>query len=303
MNHRWVWLALFAWAGCGDNGEKPADLGMGAMDLPASGADLSARPNPIGGPCTSAAQCSEGTTPVCFAKHLYNESDKLETANGYCSARCTDDTDCGESGVCYDGGTSGKWCLATCKLATDCRSNGYACFLGSPRYCFPNANLSCDPTAPGGTCITFKSKHGGCFREAAGTGMTGYCWESCDVGAGSCPISAGSKRQCVVYDERSRKDPAASTNDTFAGGICINTYAANAVATECLNAGSDRLDACVDGAECYLADVFTNGDNLCHTLCVPDGAADGGAPSCVGPAVCTDVWGLFATAKPVGLCL
>jgi hypothetical protein len=146
------------------------------------------------------------------------------------------------------------------------------------------------------------NRPGGCVRYGLGPGLTGYCYEICNsVGPGSCPPLAGSARRCIVLDERSVSDPNAASNDKFVGGLCVYSDVPNATGTPCVDRnGGYSLNACVDGDECYVD--FLGGDNLCHPLCVEGGTGDGGTPNCVSPATCHDLWGLFGTAKPFGLC-
>ncbi|HZS37573.1 MAG TPA: hypothetical protein VFF06_12140, partial [Polyangia bacterium] len=301
----WGMLAVLA-AGCGNSPQgAPMDLGA-TFDLNSHSPDLAAPTVPIGGPCTQTAQCAEGQTPVCFTSKLFNKSGFLATPGGYCSSRCTDDSQCGAASTCIDLGSSGKWCMAICTTPSDCRGSGYACFRYSGGYCFPSGNLNCDPTAGDGTCtLPTTGGKGGCLRDAVGSGVTGTCIEGCTAGAGSCAVSNGSPRQCVVYDQSSTRDLSGNlTGDKFHGAVCIFTYSQNAVGAECKRANadgttSDRIDACADGAECYIT-FFTGGDNLCHAMCLANGDPDAGAPVCPAGTTCSDVFSLFATANPVG---
>jgi hypothetical protein len=287
-------------AACGDDsGPGPSDLGgeLGSAE------DLSAIVSNIGGPCTASAQCMEGRTPTCFKATLFNETGKLGTTLGYCSSPCTNDADCGGNGSCLDEGADGKWCFEKCGKQTDCRMKGYACFSGNGGYCFPSGNLTCDPTATDGTCMTFGNKPGGCLRAAYGTGDTGYCTEACPtVGPGVCPVENGVNRQCVIYNQRGIKDAESAMNDAFLGAVCIDNYASNMPGSECLSSGQDYVDACADGSECFLTAAFTGGDNLCHPLCVQNGTGGDGGAACMAPATCHDTWGLFATSTKYGLC-
>jgi hypothetical protein len=117
----------------------------------------------------------------------------------------------------------------------------------------------------------------------------------------------------MVYDATGGKDPEASSPDTFIGAVCTEVYANNPAGTECSATDSsgkhsDFLDACAPGLECNLAGAFMGGDNLCHPLClgVPDGGVepntDGGVPPCPAGQACDDVFGLFASTTPLGLC-
>jgi hypothetical protein len=293
-----VGLAMWA-VGCGDSGSHLELPDLHMPDMGGEGPDMSATPSTIGGPCTSNANCIEGKMPVCFLRTLFNNSSYLKTTGGYCSSKCSSDADCGANGVCVDEGTLGMWCYASCSQASDCRSPGYACLYFTPNHCFPNGNLDCDPTADGGVCTTAARKPGGCLRQAFGAGKEGSCSDSCSVGAGTCPAQNGNARQCLVIDARGYTDPSASGPDTFVGPVCIASGSSNATGTACMT----YLDNCVDGDECYLSSVFTSGDDKCHSLCVEGGGnPDGGAPPCASPSSCHDVWGLFGTSHPVGLC-
>jgi len=299
--------ALALVIGCGNSPQQQAPMDMAqAFDLRV-GADLSAPTVPIGGACTTTAQCAEGKTPLCFTKTLFNKSGFLPVKDGYCSSRCVDDTECGAASTCQDFGAQGKWCMAGCGTAADCRGAGYACFRYNGGYCFTSGNLNCDPTTGDGTCTLASGAKGGCLRDAVGSGTTGTCIEGCTAGAGSCAASGGSPRQCMVYDQTSTKDLQGNlTGDKFHGAVCIFTYSQNAVDSECKRTNadgttSDRIDACVDGAECYIT-FFTGGDNRCHVMCLESGYPDAGAPVCPAGQSCSDVFKLFGTANPIGLC-
>jgi hypothetical protein len=297
-------LGVVLGAGCG-GGNAVHDAGV--MDL--SGGDAAAGNGSIGAVCTADSSCTEGAKPSCFKQTLFNDSNTLDTAQGYCSSTCTADSDCGSNGSCHDfGAPFGKWCFAHCKAASGCR-DGYACFYASGGYCFPDGRLSCDPTAVDGACTTFDSRPGGCVRVAHGTGNKGYCYDACQPGPGACPASGGSAQQCEIYDETHFKEPAATEKDQFHGGLCVPSYSTHGAGMECtLTSGGqtvDRIDACADGLECWLEAPF-GGDNLCHPFCTPTpggSPTDGGDPgSCSGGQICDDVFGLFAGAHPIGLC-
>ena len=95
-------------------------------------------------------------------------------------------------------------------------------------------------------------------------------------------------RQCIAVDET-------AGGDRFKGAVCVTAYSDNLIGQECLADGADALDACADGAECFLSS-FASGDNRCRQMCAPGGLA------CASGA-CADVFGLFGSANPVGLCL
>jgi len=217
----------------------------------------------------------------------------------------------------------GKWCLKSCMAPADCRTPGYACFtFGS---CFPNGNLSCDPTAGDGTCpvdpADATNLNGGCLRNALGTGTVGRCDDACQVGTNTCaPDTNGDPQICIISDETRNLDGTASM-DKYLGGVCttkVMTPLGNNV--ECLytptgaTMSSHYIDVCNDGYECYLKGMGTGGgfdskgDNLCRQLCTPPGGVAGMVPdggvaaptTCAnGTLTCKPVWG----PNKFGLCV
>jgi hypothetical protein len=319
-------LALLAGGCSGGNPAGDGGLDSGIVDLltPTDGPGAGA----IGSTCKAASDCNAGTTPTCFSKYFNNKTGNVQTRGGYCSSPCTADADCGGAGAtCVDFGSDGKFCIAGCMAATDCRQF-YACFNFG---CFPSDNLTCDSTMNNGTC-TYLGRPGGCVRQALGTGNKGECFEGCAVGVDTCaPDGNGNVRHCIVDDERTNTNPdMTSSNDKWVGPVCLfadSTITPIADGTECKFTQPDGTiahftDICVDGDECYIQGTAAaghgfdaNGDNLCHKLCylgnmtpsVPDAGfdfADGGALAgpCSSGQTCTDIWGLAATAEPVGLC-
>ena len=311
---RSVLLLAVLSAACSGDKQSGGDLGMPDLPVADLAHDAAVAPAGLGAPCSTDTQCTDGPQPMCFRQMLFNQAGKIKTPQGYCSSTCNSDADCTDHGVCLPfSDETKKYCFLACASSDQCRP-GYACFRYSGGYCFPSGNLNCDPTVPGGLCSTAPSSNpGGCIRAAWGTGEKGFCNDSCTVGATSCIPAGGSARQCVVYNQTGTRDPSgALTGDLFHGAICINNYSMNAEGQECaaMSAGggtADFLDACADGLECDLANAFAGGDNRCRRLCVEggDGGAapvDGGASGCPAGKSCTDVFGLFGTAKPIGLC-
>jgi hypothetical protein len=279
------------------------DGGRASVD---AGATTDGSAGAIGAPCTSDGDCTEGTSPVCFTHTLLNDPSRNATMGGYCSSSCTSFHDCGSTGSCITFSGGAHFCVAHCGGPGDCRT-GYACFAVSGGSCLPSENLTCDPTAPSGACTTKDGKPGGCLRDAHGPGLTGVCLERCSPVAGACPPAGTTVRQCMVYDETGFTDVEANAPDAFKGAVCIDNFSSNAAGAECLATDSsgktaDFLDACAPGLECNLSGAF-NGDNKCHAQCVPGGGtADGGSGECPAGQACDDVFGLFGSSAPVGLC-
>jgi hypothetical protein len=70
--------------GCGDPPAQSLDMAVGDLRVPP---DMTVIVSPLGGPCTADDQCTEGKTPVCFKKTLFNSPGKLPTREGYCSSK------------------------------------------------------------------------------------------------------------------------------------------------------------------------------------------------------------------------
>ncbi len=256
----------------------------------------------IGATCRVAGDCHEGPSPVCFSERLFNMgAPVLPTPDGYCSSQCTSDEQCGDESRCADFASYGKWCVARCGAASDCRDDGYACVFRIG--CFPDGNLTCDPSATGGVCQTADGHAGGCVRSAFGEGNRGYCWEQCETGVATCSAAAGRERQCAVIDA-TRTASGEPTRDRWKGPVCVYTVAqSNPVGDLCLwDDGTGRRyypDTCSDGAGCYLQGTAPAGsgydeagDNRCHEYCNPQ-------QSSCDRGTCKDIWGL----GNVGLCV
>jgi hypothetical protein len=328
-------MVLALAAGCGNGATNTNDMGLG--DLPVA-MDFSQGDGPvgngkIGAACAATTDCKEGMAPVCWKHELFNSVLYLPVPGGYCSSTCTADTDCGSNGTCTDFGTVGKFCLAKCTQPSDCRAPSYGCFTGNKPSCFPVANLDCDPTAGDGSCLTTpKGRAGGCERAILGgptvnSGKTGICAEECEAGTNTCAPDSNGPRKCLVDDERQNVDQNMQLfGDKWAGPVCFAAPAAGTPLFQdgqectCMVNGMSQhcIDVCVDGSECYVQSTTTDmkqGDNLCHAFCyfgamsIPDGGYNYGdagviaATTCPGATVCTDVYGLKTTNRPVGLCL
>jgi hypothetical protein len=195
--------------------------------------------------------------------------------------------------------------------------------------CFPDGNLTCDPTMDNGRCpagTDANDLNGGCLRSAIGTGKTGRCEATCPVGTGTCEADLdGNPQICIVVDETRNLD-GTKTMDKFIGPVCTTKVMnpgpigndLDCLYTPMGGMARHFIDVCNDGYECYIKGMGTGGgfdslgDDKCRRLCYKSGftppAVDGGIgtpPAACGGATptCKDVWGLFATTNPVGLCV
>lgn len=82
-----------------------------------------------GQPCTLDAEC--GAPDATCEKQLpcvpLSSNDLIDVPGGYCTQRCSLDSECGEGAQCINYGTSGGLCLASCTSGATCRA-GYECF-------------------------------------------------------------------------------------------------------------------------------------------------------------------------------
>jgi hypothetical protein len=295
---RRIVAALVGLSGCGGSGgggDAAVDLTMDQAIVDLTTVDLAG--GAIGAPCAATSDCHEGRIPLCWTRYYLNTSGNAATPSGYCTSKCASDADCGATGLCIDEGSQGKFCFSPCTVPTDCRT-GYGCFTRMAGHCFPSGNLICDPTVPQGLCTGGTQA---CIRYALGTGNTGYCFDLCGGfgGPGSCSQLNG-ERHCLVTDRTGDRDLQGNVEgDTFHGPYCVGVAVPNADGTECLSAsGNDFLDDCIDGDECWLA---SGGDRKCHPLCAP--APDGGVGDGGAGCTCRDIFKLFNSQWPIGLCL
>jgi hypothetical protein len=284
--------------GC-DNGSTATHPDMSMFD--AGGAD-SAMPTPIGGDCTSNAQCTLGQSPQCFRTHT--------TDPGFCQAKCATNANCGDGATCVKF-SDGNFCMRNCTTGADCPT-AMACWqFAEGNVCFRDTDLNCDPTVAACT-VPVTSVPGGCIREAVGAGKTGSCFATCVAGIGTCPPQGTSRRMCIVFDQTVDFSTFMPTGDAFKGPVCdFIGMESIADGAECLSSdGNHYVDICHEGSECDLDKSAANPspDKKCHPLCYKAGFTppmtgfpDGGVPS-MTCANCTDAFGLFSTPTPIGLC-
>lgn len=233
----------------------------------------------IGDPCLADTDCKAGTMPACWKANVLNSTAAPKTPNGYCSSKCSTDTDCGTLARCVSFGAE-KYCLKACADAMTCRHPGYACSFVASGVCFPDSIYDCNPKAGTGTCTEPSTmKPGGCMREAFED--KGRCQATCSVGVGTCADQpTGTKRQCIWIDQT-----RTGFKDAYQGLICVQQIAM----PKPTGATCSYLNECVDGNECDPA------DGKCRALCVK-----GGIPGCSAGMTCQDA---FMTPAPgPGLC-
>jgi hypothetical protein len=258
----------------------PGDMAMSMRDMAMPPGDMAmGTGGGIGDPCTDDTGCKVGPAPKCWKNNVLNNTANPPTPNGYCSAACTADTQCGSGNRCVNLGPAGSYCLAGCGNATTCRHPGYACtYYDMAGICFSDSRLDCDPKAAMGACTEGGTgKAGGCLRQAYEN--KGICSASCAVGSGTCAALGGTSRQCIFLD--TTVSPAM---DSWKGPICVQSPATP------LNAGDPcmYLNECKDGYQC------DNAGGTCQQLCTK-----GGMPMC-SMGTCTDAFMTPATGP--GIC-
>jgi hypothetical protein len=288
--------------------------------------------NPIGSPCHSIADCTNGTNPQCKRA--------LGDATGVCSADCTSDADCGAGNGCLGApqkaGDPVGQCTKTCMADTDCASTDTLCWISLSQTfnaCWPKDSvfeygkkvpLNCDATVAG---CTFAGSPipGACERQILGSGMNGTCRQGCDIGVGTCPNAPdGTPQNCYFVDESIDANNMPN-GDALKQPMCVVDVAVGSPAafiadgTDCTDPadGNHYYDICQPGSQCETYNLMSGGmaDNLCHKLCYLSGGAapdmgplfeDGGiAMGCPGGQTCTDVFnaaGASSAANKVGLC-
>lgn len=236
---------------------------------------------------------------------------------GACEAGCSENADCGESGVCDvennncacsgtahlcgggcyafdDPAACGRGCdvcdaPANAAAACDGAACSYACNLGH-HLCGGACAPDDDPASCGNRCTPCPGGDGGTAACEAGT-----CTLSCDPGRTSC---AG---RCA--DTETDNDHCGSCGAPCMGaticqaGVCA-PLACPAVgvcpgrswcdtATNSCTPGCDRDDVCPTGETCDVAThecVCAAGTHLCGAACTPDTSIDSCGDSCVSCA-------------------
>lgn len=284
-------------AGCTDTSKDAANCGSCGHACKASQVcKAGACVTPIGGDCTSNADCTEGQGASC---------DRSQGASsGSCTAECSTDADCGELSLCVQFSDQ-PFCGRKCGGSADCPQE-QVCWIALPSsapVCFGGISgitHDCDPAV---VDCTVGGKPGGCQRVAVGAGMTGRCIERCTVGDSTCAAMYGAPRGCFALDET--KDGNGQPNgDTLRGTYCQYIQPEVGPDQECKSTddGNHYFDICPQGYQCDLL-----GDQICHQLCYLGGFTPPPPPmgTAVGPCAsgaCKDVFGLAGTATPVGLC-
>lgn len=142
------------------------------------------RAGDVGSACGRSAECPGG---LCFPG-------ALGWPAGYCTIDgCTDDLDCGATGICVTDGFN-TFCLQQCLGRTDCRT-GYTCVpLTTASVCLPSCNadpsLVCAPTQ----CNTVTERCVGTCRSNADCSAG----STCRSGRCACTASTncGANRRC-----------------------------------------------------------------------------------------------------------
>lgn len=121
----------------------------------AVGLELSCGAVNAGGPCRGNGDCGVVCQDWGFP-------------DGYCTAACQDDKQCGPSGVCREYG-AGKLCLRKCTQQSDCERPDYRCASGS---CVPGLRLGGNVQLSAGATLTLTNAGGESMEITAGGNFT-----------------------------------------------------------------------------------------------------------------------------------
>ena len=168
-----------------------------------------------GGACASNAECSGGQ---CATEDLLGTT----YPGNYCTARCYEDAQCGEGGVCLWTHTSSDpgYCLRACQSDAECTREDYGCWELSDgtrplHACYPRKRPLPDRRT-GSPCTSDSdcgAPHASCAKKLPYYGLTtndttdapgGYCTQACAL-----DIECGAGAQCINYGT--------------SGGLCFAT--------------------------------------------------------------------------------
>jgi hypothetical protein len=214
------------------DGETASEVDAGEEAAEADDAPLTEE---VGAACSEDTSCAGGR---CLLKESVTG---VPFPDGYCSARCRDDAECGAPGFCAPGflGAAGS-CFRRCDDDSDCARDGYRCRVSNAiGRCMPGpeplpddvvGNPCEDDAECGGGSMTCRSALSGVDAPA------GYCSQSCathsDCGAsGMClsglgptfPLSIGICLKRCIGSEDCRAGytcRALSQAEGAVGGLC-----------------------------------------------------------------------------------
>lgn len=271
MLHRSRWLLpvlATAWVACGPT--KAPAKGIGEPCAPTLA------------PGEIAQDCADG---LCVA---------LDTASGFCTRNCADDSKCPDEFICQAAGRYGKVCrkLTGCKADADCPS-GHSCDVATGVCYIKVQRTLCSPCQDALQC----PQGGACF-QAIGSGeqfCTGPCGaaDACPLGFECREIPAGADKalikQCVPQTmscNSGRTLCAPCKGDAECGGpfdLCVRNVVSGE--TFCGRDCDPHKNVCpVDGCDPAKLDSAQNPDCPASFSCTNIGKSDD--PNVVGPFQC-----------------
>jgi hypothetical protein len=254
--------------GGGNTGAGTMDGGS-SEDAGGGGGDPPLEPGVVGKQCSSDAECGaagECRDPLRGGTYVGQTLGASGPTDGYCSATCLTNADCGEGGICFGTGRRGGECRKACSEDDDCKRANYECAslngplvdpssgedVAVPQTCQPLRTPVKFTTEVGQACSDDTDCNGGTCR-VGNSFPGGYCSGSCNVDA-----DCGAEGLCLLrlYG---------------AGGSC---YEACAVDTDCKRDGMNY--GCVDANDTTKVCAYEL-DPL------PDGVV---GSACTGNAMC-----------------
>lgn len=245
-----VLAALLLGAGCGPTGPQPL---------------------PFGSFCTPGEEATPCASGLCVS---------LDSASGFCTDVCVDDTSCPENFACAGAGRYGRICqrLTGCSKEEDCPA-GHVC-NAETGHCYVRVSRAlCSPCEDGLQCPT----GGACF-EAIGSGER-FCTVACGAGD-ACPMGYDC-REIPAGPEGALLKQCVPSSDTCTHGRALCTACKGD--SEC----GGPYDLCVRNVvsgEQFCGRDCNPAKNVCPTPgCDPLTLNAAENPECPGGFSCTNI--------------
>jgi hypothetical protein len=200
-----------------------------------------------GTPCKADADCAHGQGSCASSLVVDSTSTAAPTPDGYCTASCSADSQCGLGGRCHASANAEHGtCLATCTTQADCRA-GYLC----------SGAASASGVGVKGTCQPKPAIAG------LADGVVGHaCAMDADCQGGQC---ASSTALGMKYPGNYCTGLCTEDKQCGAGGACW-LPSNSAVAGRCYEACTADTDCTREGYRCWkLAEGFT----ACYPAATP----------------------------------
>lgn len=281
------WLAstllLFA-VGCSDEVANPTPVDAGvdapAVDAPAVDAPVEAgrpmrNPQPLYGPCDSAAECRDDM--IC------RRAADTGFPGGQCNRECTRDDECvlfpagakPIDGYCQPANSEGRrYCARVCANGIDCERDGYTCQALNAGTI--NAVNVCIPVCTASSCIdgTVCNFETGRCRAADAPALTGRTLgQSCVANADPAMTPATVCQSGLCNPQVVRDSMGAPFQTGSNGGFCVS----RCILPQGYNSSNIWTDMelprgnCPENGICFISRTYAEGDiGTCLQSCTQD---------------------------------